>query len=297
MKRLFFLLIFPFLLSAEAESFDEVLAPPIAPEAVLFDFFQLDDRLDWISKSRVTSKEFEGISLGFSEMDARAGYAYPCGYGMLSAAGGYQISWLKLCDTPFFGQKIFENAYGTIGGRFFKNQWAVQGEFQYNVDLNRGSKNGALYFFGGWGTYYFSPQFTTSVGFLARYGIEQDKLWPVLGFEWYFSPLWEIHALFPTNLSLVYRPNAFSYSLTTRIINSRHRLKRLEFLNSGIFEYRNLGEEFGISYSLHQFLSFNFHAGWMFRGDLQIETYNGSPVMQIKSKGSFYLGGNFFIRF
>ena len=282
----------------ETPSFDDVLEPPLEPPFVTPAFFQVDGRGDWIQPSTIQEPNATIQRLGYAETDVRAGYVFPCGCAMYSVAAGYQKTWITLENLSLFDRSNFQNAYATLGARIFEGDWTYQGEFQFNADLDLGGERCYLYFYGGWATYAYLPCLSLSAGFIGRSGLRQDKFWPVLGFEWNINQQWEIHAVYPVNISFVYRPiKPLALSLTTRFINSRHRLKEEDIIPSGILEYRNAGEEIGITYTVGPFLSINAHAGYMFKGDLQVSDSMGFVLTDLKSDGSFYTGGSVLIRF
>jgi len=282
----------------DTPSFDDVLDTPLEPPTVTPSFFQIDGRGDWIQPSTLQVPRATIERLGFAETDARAGYVFPCGCAMYSVAAGYQKTWITLENVYLFDRTDFQNAYVTLGGKVFEGDWTYQGEFQFNADVDLGGKRCYLYFYGGWATYAYLPCLSMSAGFIGRSGLRQDKFWPVLGFEWNINSQWEIHAVYPVNISVLYRPiKPLAIGLTTRFINSRHRLNKDDIIPSGILEYRNAGEELGITYSPAPFFSINGHVGYMFRPDLQISNTWGEVLTDLKADGSFYAGGNILFRF
>jgi len=285
-------------LTDDGASFDDVLESPLTPSHITPAFFQIDGHGDWIQPGTLKLPNATNQRMGYAEADARIGYVFPCNCAMFSVAGGYQRTWITIENLSLFDRSNFHNAYATLGGKVFEGDWTYQAEFQFNADLDLSWERCYLYYYGGWATYAYLPNLTTSAGFIGRSGLRQDKFWPVLGFEWNVTDEWEIHALYPVNISVLYHPiPTIAIGLVTRFINSRHRLNEKDIIPSGILEYRNAGEEFSITYTPGPFLSINGHVGYMFKGDLQVSDSYGCVLTDLKADGTFYAGASILFRF
>lgn len=265
--------------------------------------FKFDGRVDYIFPATFTTPGVTDQEMSWMEMEFQLRYL--CFWNpdlILSINTGYNFNSIKWKDSPVLNADPLQFNMGILGFGFISHEstsWNLQGEIDVYLDLEQlGEIDSHLLVLGGWTRYACSPCWGASIGFLARTGIKDTHVWPVLGLD-YTWKCWEINAIYPVNMSIIYHMNKeFAFSVVGHIINSRHRLNDEQFLYPrGIVEYRNYGFEFACDYTYCEFLSINLHAGMMSGGDLVVSDRSDENETHYKSEGAPYVGGTFKVFF
>ncbi len=251
-------------------------------------------------EAKFNTGDVKGQNFRFGEAEAAGSFIHLIsdnfGY---SLSIGYQYTLMDWKENPAFRNNDFHNGYVSLGvkGRSC-DCWTWQAEVSANADLDLFNEHSTLYLYGGWGTHEVNSCFSTSVGFIGRSGIRQDRFWPVLGFQWDFTKSWSLHFVFPVDMALIYKINdSWATALVYRIFNNRHRLGPNEPLANGIVEYRNSGLELALNYNYGPIFSANIHAGVLAEGDLKVSNYHDRFSTHYKADPTGYVGADLSVRF
>lgn len=263
-------------------------------------FGQIKGRYDITAETKLTGNELTYRHFRFGEGEAAISLLHRAtpslGY---SISLGYQNTLLNWDENPFFDRDLYHNGYLSFGVKHEPSPcWTWQAEVSVNVDLEIFGDHSTLFLYGGWGRFEFNDSLSTSVGFIGRSGIHQDRFWPVIGFEYNINDKWAINCIYPVNLSVIYNINSsFSLAVVAHVINNRHRIGPNEPLSNGIWEYRNTGVELALKYEMDPILSANIHIGVLAQGDLKITNPNDKHPTYLDSAPTGYAGAAASVRF
>lgn len=193
----------------------------------------------------------------FSEDDATLSYILPtfC-QTILSFSLGYQYS---LYQTPLFNHTSFHNSFAALG---FQNNSLPCTTLQAEVSGYMG--NGTLIYVTGYGRYAFHD-FGFSLGAIYRTGIDSTRVWPIAGIDWTPNSTWDIHLVYPIDLSINYHLNTcWTFSCISRLLNNRQRL------NGHAIQYENYGVELDATYEWNYIVFLQLGVGYLFAGQLSI---------------------------
>lgn len=264
-------------------------------------FFEIKGNIDVTGQGKIKSFPYEGEKLRFSEWQSNAYYTFPCFYRTaLSIGGGYSDTAVIWRQNPFFRETHYNNLITSIN--LFSEaicDWTWQGGFSIAVDTDAWNwADYALYTTTIWGRYDYCDYLGLHIGFVEQSGIEKDRIFPIIGFDYQLFDCWKLNLVYPVNMSLVYTINdAWSVAFAGRVFNSRHRVGKDEPLSRGIFEYRNTGAEFGVSYTPGDFASANIHVGSALGGDLKVSNRHDHHSVHVKINSVIYAGGAIQFRF
>lgn len=266
--------------------------------------FKFDVRTDIIGPAKTTTKGFrhgEKLHYNESQADLSAVFYYDeCHKEALAVQVGFNNTQLYWDHNPSFDQKNFGNLGVVLGGVTQRLcGWTWQAFASLNMDTrNLGINNYSTYDLLLWGKYGWRDDINVHVGFLGWTGLNIDKILPILGFDWTFCDKWQLNAVFPINISLIYTINdSFNIAAAGRFFWNRHRIEKSAFLSEGIWEYRNSGAELALNYALRNFVTLNVHGGYTFGGNVKISTKNHKHTKKYRFDGAPYVGGELAIHF
>lgn len=192
-----------------------------------------------------------------------------------------------------FKQQHFDNALFRIGAstsEIHRWKWKADLELQMNTDhfsLSRYTLFGATLR----GRYKYHEKRNLHVGILALTGMRYTRLLPIIGMDYTISDKWQLDAIFPTKMALIYSlTQHWKLDAAIRYFLSRQRLDEHEHFRRGLVAYRNWGAEFGLSYNYNDTLHFNLHMGESFAGRLRISNRNNSHRHHLKLDPALYYG-------
>lgn len=260
--------------------------------------FDLSFSYDKVTSSKFSKKRFKHDSQSYSETEAEVGavfYYNPCYEEGAKVTLGYLYTDFQWKHNPFFRRNHFNYASVALGFATKRvTNWLWQASVAMNQDtdhLNVGKY--ANYDILLWGRYNWSRCVGYHVGFLAFTGMNINKVWPVIGFDYEFSRKWKLNGVYPMNISLVYRLNQnFSAALAGRAFYNRYRVGAHERVREAIFEYLNSGAEFALNYECSSRIKLNAHAGRTFGGEIRISNKYHHHVRHLDIDSAFYFGGS-----
>lgn len=260
--------------------------------------FRVEFRTDVLGPAKTTTKGYlhdQKLHYSESQADISAVFYYdPCHKEALLVQVGYNVTQLYWGRNPTFDQKNFGNigvALAAVTERLCG--WTWQAYASLNMDNQYpGLNNYTTYDLLLWGKYAWRNNINVHVGFLGWTGLRIDKVLPILGFDWTFCDKWQINAVFPINVSLLYNySDNFSVALAGRFFWNRHRIEKDAYLSQGIWEYKNAGIELGANYAFRNRLTLNVHAGYATGGNVQLSTKNHRHTKKYRFDDSPYAGG------
>ena len=129
-----------------------------------------------------------------------------------------------------------------------------------------------------WGRYDLCQNMGMHLGFFLETGMRMDRIYPILGIDWTFSPKWKLNAVFPFNMSLEYSYNkCLTFALAGRTFSSRNRIQPTDYNNKCVCRYSNFGIEGLIRYEYGNFVA-NVHAGYTTGGRFRVaDEHNHHP--------------------
>jgi len=141
------------------------------------------------------------------------------------------------------------------------------------------------------GAYDFEQDTRLHVGIVGYTGLRYTRVLPLIGFDKKLSDKWQLNAVFPVNMALIYQiSDHFSFDAAIRYMLSRQRLSKNEHYRKGFVAYRNWGAEAGINYIYNEHFRVNLHVGESFAGRIRISNKNDSHRRHLKLDAALYYG-------
>lgn len=292
MKRLFFFLpFFSALLFAEPVDWGDQEPFPTPPS---FYPFSLGGSYARVSPAEFYSYKAEGQHLVYQQSDANFAYTQPLSetHGFIFGTGwvGTDIIW---DENPAFSETNFNYVNFSAGG--FKKlglNWTWTLNLSAFLDTAYFSlSNYALYQGILWGKYQCNEKVELDVGCLIELGLNQDKVWPVLGCIYKYSDRCRLHAIYPLDMKVEYDVfPMLTAGGAIRILRNRHRVGPHEPQPRSIFIYQTWGIEGDLRFQPAPWFFVNGFLGSTTRGDLTIRNSSDSHGSHYKFRGSFYGG-------
>lgn len=192
-----------------------------------------------------------------------------------------------------FDEKHFSNLLLQFGGwtKEIENwKWQAGVGLQINTEHFHLSR---YTFFTGLlhGKYNYVNHSRLHVGLLGYSGLRYTRVLPIIGFDYPLSAKWELNAVFPLNMSLVYRiTNQWQVDAGIRYFLTRQRLGEHEHFRRGFVAYRNWGAEMGLNYEVNEHIRFNIHVGDSFAGRMRISNHRDHDRQHLKLDSALYYG-------
>jgi Domain of unknown function (DUF6268) len=261
---------------------------------------------DWIFKSK---HRREGRDDDYSgnivynhqkaEFDAVVYYNDRCKEGV-SLGLAYEHTWLKWNHNPFFERKNYDTlsiSFSYATHRFYDWRWIAQ--VRLNLDADKWNFNNyADYDALLWGRYQYCNAVGLHFGLYVETGLKLDRVWPIFGFDWKFNDRWELNAVFPMNVSVVYTYNErWSAALAARFFNERQRAGKNGGFEKAVWRYQNSGVELAINGNICSWLISNIHAGYTLGGKLKIANRHAHHNRRFRFESAPYVGADFTANF
>lgn len=297
----------PFLGGLQADDETNIDNQDISAEKMMADetegsIFTFSAKGDWIQQAKIDKRTFNHNHVKYWNANAQATmivyYDKQWEEG-LALGVGYDHVYFNWNKNLYFKNKNFNDASFTVSAfskRLCKWLWQAQATLSWEYCYKNFSDY-TYYDLVLWGRYEYTCDINLHFGLYAQTGMKIDHIFPVIGFDWTISPKWKLNAIFPFNMSLVYKFNdSLSFALAGRIFNVRYRVGRNEPLTRALFEYRNKGIEFAANYDTKHF-SVNLHAGYALGGTFVISDHNHKHKKHFDFDSSAYAGGEITLRF
>lgn len=264
--------------------------------------FHVKFNFDSTAKADMKHKSQGKIQYAEVDLEGRMVVYYDeCHKDAAYVLAGYEYTRINWNRNPFFNQKDFNTVSLGIGASSKRMyDWLWLGEVRANFDVNhfRFSEYITWDLF-AWGRYTYCPGFNIHVGILAFTGMKFDRVFPIIGFDWFITENWKLNAVFPLDMSIEYfLTDNWSISLAAKGILSRHRVGPNENITRAVVVYTAGGIELGLDYlSCDGRFSANAHVGEMIGGRLKVANRHYHHKRHFDFKTSPYVGGEVAYRF
>lgn len=291
-KRICFLLCVLPLYAAPVEWGDQEEFPSPSP----FYPFSLGGSYANVSPAKFYTPSVSGETLHYIQSDANFAYTHPCSSlcGLIFGAGwvGTDIDWAQ---NPSFDETNF-NYLNLSAGGYTKafSSWLWTLNVSMFLDMQQFSLSDyTLYQALLWGKYTWNPCLEFDFGFLIEMGLNQDKIWPILGFTYNYSDRLRLHAIYPIDMTLEYDLcPTLTAAGSVRILRNHHRVGENEPLPQAIFVYQTWGIECDLKYTAAPWFFINGFIGSTTQGSLLITNRSYQNGTYYKFNGSLYAGLN-----
>ena len=236
--------------------------------------FSFGARIDAIGKSKINKGFYKGDEISFATAEVEAGmivYYCPDYTEGLRLTASFAPTYLKWQENPWFDQDHFNLvSLSLIGFSKRYDRWFLRSQLTVNMDADEWSFDYTSYDFLLWTRYAYTEKVGIHLGFWAETGLQMDRVYPVIGFDWIISPKWKLNLVYPVNVSLDYSlSKCWTLALAGRFFNSRFRVHHNECTPKSLVRYTNIGSEFAIKYENEE-MSANIHAGVTFGGEIRV---------------------------
>lgn len=264
--------------------------------------FKISAHGDWIGRSKIDKRghNHQHVDFYIAEAQAEGVFYYDpdCDEG-LGGGIGYSTAHFKWKQNQYFQQKNFNELSLTLSA--FSQRitcWLWQAQFTANWQTKYSDlADYTNYDIVLWGRYEFRKCFHMHIGFLAQTGMKIDHIYPIFGIDYTINEKWTINAVFPMNMSIVYKIDDYwSASLAGRLFDVRYRLGKHAHLKKALFQYRNRGAELALDYDKDR-IHANIHAGATFGGQFKIANHNNKDKKHFDLGSAAYAGGELAFKF
>ena len=271
-----------------------VITPLLAQDDPFYPFSVSGSYLG-VGEAKFHTTDVEGQKLRYTQVDGAFTFIYPfnpvCGLLFGAAYIGSDVDWK---ENPDFNETRFNYINFSVGG-FTKSydRWLWTGTAGIFIDTEEFDLHDyAIYQGVLQGKYELNDWTIINFGFIFEAGLNQEHIWPIIGFELFPSENWRLNVVYPMNLKYEYFiwPE-LSVAASVRIIRNLHRVKDTEPLPKGIFEYQTWGGELDLLYNPFAGFFIKGFAGSTFRGDLKVTDRSYNNAVHYKFDGSFFGGG------
>lgn len=227
--------------------------------------FSFDTHVDVISSTEIDKGFYKKDKVNYAESIAELGmivcYNEEYTEGVLAAVA-FNPTYLKWHGNPWFEHDHFNMANFTVSA-FTKraDRWFWRAQLTAAFDVDNWSTKYTLYDITLWGRYELCNGVGVHIGFLGETGVQLDRVYPIVGFDWEISKKLKLSLVFPVNISLLYSVNScWSLGASGRFFNSRFRVPDSEVSHKPLVRYTNFGAEFIVAYK-RDYISANIHIG------------------------------------
>lgn len=266
--------------------------------------FTIEADANLIGSSKLDKKGFHGQHMKFSLVDVDASMVFhydKClnegAYGEL----GYTSTKLEWKHNPYFQEQDFNTINLSVGGFTERWQdWRLLGQVTVHIDPieDFNLADYTYYDIVLWGRYRYCHGIGLNMGFILITGMKIDRLYPIIGVDWKINNTWELNAVFPVNVSLVYKiDECWSCSLAGRTFDIRHRVAKDEPLSRGLFTYRNCGAELVLKYACDSRIEADIHVGYTTGGRFKVANRHYEDRQRFKLGAAPYGGSEILVKF
>ncbi|MBB63608.1 MAG: hypothetical protein CMO81_00920 [Waddliaceae bacterium] len=209
--------------------------------------------------------------------------------------GGYELIGLKWLANPHFSDDRFERFIATVGlVSVCFTDWVWKSRISLYSDLDEAFRHRYNLYEGmAWGTYDWNHRTNVHIGLLARIGMHQEDIYPILGFDYRPTQCWEFSVIFPMDTSIMYHPNEdWSMGVAIRYAKTRARVGALETVPNAIFEYMNYGGELRLNFHPHPAFKLSLVGGSTISGEIEVFDATGNTIDKQDIDPSIYFGGS-----
>ncbi len=277
---------------------EEITQPAKQTGQALFNF---DSYLDVIGKSKISKGFFKGDDIRFAAAQVQLGsVVYYCpGYTEgIRVSLAFTATFLAWPGNPWFDQEHFNLLSLNVTG-FTKRleRWFWRSQISINTDTDEWRGPYTSYDIILWGRYAYLKNIGLHIGVWVQTGLRLDRVYPILGADWQFSPNWKLNLVYPVNLAIEYTlSRVWSLALAIRNFNSRFRVHHESSCAKSLLRYTNVGTEFAIRYEQGTTTA-NLHAGYALGGKYRVANPHNHHAHNYRFDPAPYVGGEVNVRF
>lgn len=258
--------------------------------------FSFSGFIDAVGKAKINKGFFKDDDFQFAIANAEAAavfYYCPAYSEGANIALAYTETYYGWKENPWFDQTHFHTLTLSLGG-FTKrlNRWIWRGQVQVNYDgFDKFDSEYFNYNLLLWGRYEVCRSVGIHMGFFAETGMNMDRIYPVIGFDWQIAKRWKLNAVFPFDMNLQYLFNQnWTFCLAGRTFDSRHRVGPKESHPRYVARYSNFGIEAMIRYEGYGTIA-NIHAGFTTGGMFKVANEHNHHPYHYHLDPAGYVGG------
>jgi hypothetical protein len=263
---------------------------------------------DWIGKAKVHKDGYHGnIQYAHAELDTSLVVWYnECCKEGVAIGLNYEFTRLKWNDNIFFTRENYPALQ--VAATYFTERvpcWKWVAQAAFNIDADKWNFDDYTWYdLLLFGRYEYCPDFGLFFGIYAETGLKLDRVLPVLGFDWTINRCWQLNAVFPLNMSLIYTWNdRWTFDAAIRLFSDRRRAGHpvendpIPGFDKAVWRYSNSGLELGANYNHCDWIKANVHAGYSFGGKLKVANRHTHDSHRVKFDGAPYVGANVSVNF
>lgn len=274
----------------------DISDPADHPRPFFFNTF-----VDATGKAKINNTFFKGDQFQFAIANFEGGsvfYYNPCYIEGAAASLAYTETYYGWKDNPWYGQDHFQTASLSFSA-FTKrlDKWFWRAQVQFNLDGWEWDSDYLFYNILLWGRYEICSNWGIHLGFFAETGMQIDRIYPIIGFDWQIAERWKLSAVFPFDVALKYLlTESWTLSIAGRAFDSRHRVNKKQSHAGYLARYLNTGAEFMIRYERGAFEA-NIHAGSTLGGVYRISDRHNKNAHHYKLDPVGYAGAEIDVKF
>lgn len=249
-----------------------------------------------VCRTHLRTPGLEDKFLIYRQWDLAYAATFPCNEiaGFIFGAGWIGTE-VNMQDNPAFNEKTFNYVNLSIGGftRAFPD-WTWTATLAAFFDsavfslIDYTLYQGVL-----WGRYTLCKWVELDFGLIIEAGLKKTEVWPIFGFVYTPFPNWRFNAVYPINISIEYDFLTYwTAAGSVRFLRNRHRVAQENPISQAIFEYKDTGAEFDLTFKPFDWFFIKGFAGSTFKGDLKVTNRNDRHATHFKFNGSFYCGAS-----
>lgn len=263
--------------------------------------FSFSSHIDAIDKTKIDKGLYKGYDIRYATSEVEAGmivYYNPTYTEGLRVAVGYTPTYLRWAECPWFEQDHFNTMPVTLAG-FTKrlDDWFWRAQVSFNFDADQWTSEYMSYDILLWGRYEYCKNIGIHFGFWAETGLQMDRVYPVIGFDWTISPKWKLSVVYPVDIAMEYSlTKTWKFALAARFFDSRFRVNPEECTSKALVRYTNAGAEFAIKYEKGD-MSANIHVGSTLAGKFRQADRHNHHAHTFDLDSAIYAGGEIDLKF
>lgn len=264
--------------------------------------FSFDAEVDAVAPARITKKGFyhkDKIDFAVAKAEAAMVFYYDPEYTEgARAAIGYIPVYLKWHNNPWFEQDHFNTLAVSLTG-FTKRaeNWFWRAQVTANIDTDEWESKYATYDLIVWGRYSLCENIGVHLGFWGETGLQMDRVYPIIGFDWQITRKLKLSAVFPVDISLLYSiSRRWSVGVAGRFFDVRFRVNHDQHSHKPLVRYTNSSAEFVVRYEVEN-MTANVHAGTTFGGKFRVADKHNNHAHDYDFGAAGYVGAQVDLKF
>lgn len=254
-----------------------------------------------VGGASLTNAGMQGTKLHYSEGNAAVFFSHFINQeNALSWQVGLHYIDVNWKQNPAFTENQYTYALASmnwISDSIQKWRWKIGAGISFDTKTCNVGQTG-VYYGTLWGRYTHSDHLDLHLGFFGYYGAMNGFILPVLGFDWWMTPKWQLRAIFPQDAALRYHiTNYFAAAILATSMGGPYRFPyriqggTTDQTSDGVFKIYSTALEGNLELSLENICTLGVGGGYDFGGWLL--------VMNDKShhKRYYFFDGAPYVRF